>query len=87
MLLSNFSAMVATAYDATPTRERGRGNGAIIKEGLAMAEMQCEENVFSIEEWNQLMQEISRADRQWTVWSDEEDALAASDFDCLPSEQ
>ncbi|GAB7079705.1 hypothetical protein [Megalodesulfovibrio paquesii] len=52
-----------------------------------MAELlQDDENVFSIEEWNRLMQEISRADRHWTVWSDEEEPVVASDFDRLPSE-
>ncbi|MCA1944207.1 MAG: hypothetical protein LDL30_02845 [Desulfovibrio sp.] len=51
-----------------------------------MAPELAEENVFTLEEWKQLMQEINRQDRHWTLWSEEEEPLVSSDFDCLPSE-
>ncbi len=50
-----------------------------------MSEDYTEDQVYSTEEWNRLMQEVSEADRHWSLRCDEEEPIVTSDFDCLPS--
>lgn len=51
-----------------------------------MSDDRIEEQVYSSEEWNNLMKEVSKADRHWSISCDEEEPIVISDFDRLPSD-